>query len=108
VRPCCTRGTTFRAFRFYAGNDLALCAVYPMGCAGFGHMPRYYLRVRVGDALIEDDVGDELGSLQEAEHFASRMARELAEDIGYEGGEVILADAAGTELLRLPMKRATH
>jgi hypothetical protein len=63
---------------------------------------RFFFHV-VGDGqAFNDDRGDVFTSVQAAHNHATRIARELRHD-AYQGCAVCIADAAGTEVARVPI-----
>lgn len=72
-------------------------------------MPKFYIHFRNAGKLAEDDVGQDLASLDEARVAALASAREIvAENIKHNSAhpllEVIVADEGGKQLLTISAK----
>ena len=73
-------------------------------------MPRYFFNARIGDELVRDPEGEELGDPDRAWEMARTMIRELLKIEGAEGGllHAILevTDDQGEVVLEFPFTEA--
>lgn len=75
-------------------------------------MRRYYFPIFHKGETQADDAGEVFGSAELAIEYGARVARDIASDPDYDGGAgtvVMVVDASGAEIARLPPLRAwTH
>jgi hypothetical protein len=64
----------------------------------------YFFHLRNGD-VYPDEEGMSFPSAEEAVAYGSRVAHELAESSSWAGYKVIVADANGNEIARIPILR---
>jgi hypothetical protein len=64
---------------------------------------RYFFHILRNDSIFKDEAGQIFSGVEGAKAHASVIARELAEDTGWEGFSVLIVDEIGTEVARLPI-----
>ena len=64
---------------------------------------RYFFHILRNDSIFKDEVGQIFSAVEDAKAQALVVARELAQDTGWEGFAVLIEDETGTEIARLPI-----
>jgi hypothetical protein len=63
----------------------------------------FFFHVVNGPVFFQDREGAEYLNFDVAKSYAQRLARELQYNKNFEGFEILIADAAGRELCRMPV-----
>ena len=76
-------------------------------------MNRYYFNFREGEEVARDRIGMYLPDVEAARELAQRTCRDLAAALAEHGGEMaegemLVADASGEPVLRIPLKSTPH
>lgn len=67
----------------------------------------FFFHVVSGSVFFEDGEGAEHLNFDAAKSYARRLARELEDNKKFEAFEILIADAAGRELCRMPVNNET-
>jgi hypothetical protein len=78
VSPLCVAARSFRTPRTRSSN---LCECKPFGGCALASVPRYYFDCRDGDRFIEDDVGLDFDSIEQARDEATAALAGIAKDV---------------------------
>jgi len=67
----------------------------------------FFFHVVSGSVFFEDREGAEYLNFDAAKSYAQRLARDLEDNRKFEGFEILIADASGRELYRMPVNNET-
>jgi hypothetical protein len=64
---------------------------------------RYFVHIASGGRVFRDEAGRNFSAVDDVLVHAAVVARELADDAGWEGFSVLVLDESGNQIARLPI-----